>query len=77
MDAFARSVSCPADPAKKGPPSELRPSGFYKLFRQTLPTEECAQQEACLSNPDCSKHLLGTALLHCRAPQEQMWRQSW
>ena len=65
MDAFARSVSCPADPAKKGPPSELQPNGFYKLFRQTLPTEECMQQAACLSNPDCSKHLLGTALQHC------------
>jgi len=64
MAAFARSVACPLDPSKKARYS----NSFYEYFRQTLPTPECAEQGACLSNPACSAHLPGLPLFRSFTP---------
>lgn len=55
MAAFARSVACPEDSAKKAPMS----SSFYAMFRQPIAQDECTPQYLCLSNANCSAHLQG------------------
>lgn len=55
MNSFARSVSCPDNPAKRNHYS----NSFYELFRQTVAAPECSEQQSCLSNPACASHLSG------------------
>lgn len=60
MRSFAKSVACPLDPSKRVPPAtSVTHTSFYAMFRQPLPTPECAAQDSCLQSDACISHLSG------------------